>query len=408
MNKYRKIIVVILMLVLLVSCSNEERMKVSELKNWEDVLQKGKGKEVTILMWGGNESINSYMDTFVAENLKEMYDITLKRVPMNASDYLAKLINEKKNNLEVGTADLVWINAENFKTAKEGKLLSEPFTHLLNNLDKYYDKKSKDLIFDSGISIDNNEAIWGRAQLVLSYDEKQIKNPPQSYKELLEFVKLYPGKFTYPMIPDDFVGVAFVRNAYYELTGEKDIFLEDMTKDEFITLSEPVMDYFKELSSYLWEEGKVYPASQAKVDDLFKNGEVYITLGFEIGKTSGLIKSGVYPESVKTYVFKTGTIGNSHYLAIPYNSPQTAAALLVIDFLESPEAQIEKMNPEIWGDMPAFDVSKISNELKGKLEIYEGNPGMLSIKELNDNRNPEMKSKYIDWVKEIWLEKIGE
>lgn len=46
---------------------------------------------------GGNEGINQYMDTFVADNLKEQYGIILNRVPMGgAGDYLNKLINEKK------------------------------------------------------------------------------------------------------------------------------------------------------------------------------------------------------------------------------------------------------------------------------------------------------------------------
>lgn len=37
-------------------------------------------------------------------------------------------------------------------------------------------------------------------------------------EELLEFCKKYPGKVTYPALPD-FTGSAFVRNIIYELCG---------------------------------------------------------------------------------------------------------------------------------------------------------------------------------------------
>jgi len=67
-----------------------------------------------------------------------------------------------------------------------------------------------------------NENYWNDLnfkQLVITYDSAAVKNPPKTYKELREWVKQNPGKFTYPRLPDDFVGSAFVRNAFYELTG---------------------------------------------------------------------------------------------------------------------------------------------------------------------------------------------
>lgn len=398
-------------LLLLSSCTKDtppnKPTNLSTYEQWEDVVKDGSHKEVTILMWGGNESINQYMDTFVATHMKEQYDITVKRVPMNAPDYLAKLLNEKKSNVDVGTGDLVWINAENFRTAKEGGLIDGPFTHLLPHLKTNYDANSNDLTLDSGIPIEGYEAIWGRAQLVLTYDSSHVSNPPTSFEELLAWAKENPGKVTYPKVPDDFVGTAFVRTAFYELTGNYDAYKEDMTKEAFNELGAPVMAYFNELSPYLWREGTTYPATQAQMDDLFKNGEIAMTIGFEVGKTSGLVASGVYPDTVKTYVFDTGTIGNAHYLAVPYNAPEKAAALLLIDFLQSPMAQLEKMNPNVWGDMPAFDVSTLTEEDKAILKSYDSVPGGISLETLTTKRLPEMKAQYIDWIKELWVNEVG-
>jgi len=376
--------------------------------SWEQVVKDGKNQEVTILMWGGNESINQYMDGFVAENLKKMYGIKLNRVPMNAPEYLSKLLNEKKAGLTAGTADLLWINAENFRTAKDGGLLWGPFTDMLPTLKTAYDQAASDLSMDTGIPIQGYEAIWGRAQLVLTYDAAKVPNPPKTYAELLTWAQENPGQFTYPKLPDDFVGGAFVRNAYYELTENPESLLSDMDKAAFEKFSEPVVTYFQELAPYLWREGTAYPVTQAQQDELFKNGEVAMTMGFEVGKTAGLVKSGVYAETVKAYVFDTGTIGNAHYLAIPYHSPQKAAAMLVVDFLESPSAQLEKFDPEVWGDMPALDVTKLDDTQKKRLAELESAPGTIPMAALSAKRNPEMKSVYIDYIKEIWAANIGQ
>ena len=409
MNKIMKAIALLIVTLLLASCGTNSAVKIEEpeLKVWEDALANGEGQEVTILMWGGNEAVNRYMDGYVSENLKEMYDITLKRVPMNAPEFMNKLLNEKKSGLNVGTADLLWINAENFRTAKNAGILWGPFTNILSNVKSYYDLEASDLLYDTGIPIEGHEAIWGRAQLVLTYDSNYIKEPPKNFKDLLDWVKNNPGKFTYPKLPDDFVGAAFIRTAYYELTGESEIFQQEMTKEEFKEISEPVIEYFREMNIYLWRAGRAFPATQAQQDELFKNGEVYMTMGFEIGKTAGLVQTGVYPESVKTFVFDSGTIGNSHYLAIPYNSPNKAAALLTIDFLQSPDAQIEKLKAEVWGDMPAFDTNRLLQQHKQRLMDVTAGPAAIPIEEITAKRLPEMQSQYIEWIKELWLEEIG-
>lgn len=407
-NKFVGLFFCILLTFNLVACqtSNESIKRLKEYDHFNEVLEDGQNKSVTIFMWGGNESINQYMDGYVAENLKDLYGISLKRVPMNAPEYLTKLINEKKNGISIGTGDLLWINAENFLTAKSAELLDGPFYHLLDNQNKYYDSNALDLSFDSGIPIDGYEAIWGKAQLVLTYDSALVKNPPKSYAALLEWAKENPGKFTFPKIPDDFVGTAFLRNSFYELTGQKEIFLEAMPKEEFNDLSKAVVDYFLELKPYMWQEGNNFPSSQAQLDEMFKSGELYMTMGFEIGKTAGLISSGVYADTVKTYVFDTGSIGNSHYLAIPYNAKEPAGALLVIDFLQSPEAQYEKMKSEVWGDMPALDINKIPEDIHKDIGIIEKKEGSLSLNYLNEKRLPEMNAQLIEWIKTMWLEEI--
>ncbi|MDK9711315.1 ABC transporter substrate-binding protein [Acidaminobacter sp.] len=374
--------------------------------SWSEVEEAGRDQTVTILMWGGNELVNTYMDTTVSSYLKETYNITLNRVPMNPPDYLSLLLNEKTAGVAEGSADLLWINAENFRTAKEGGLLWGPYDQLLENQTKYYETSAGDLNSDSGIPIEGMEAIWGRAQLVLTTDTARVEAPPKSYKALLEWAKANPGRFTYPNPMEDFAGSAFVRSALYELTGESD-WSADLTEEAFKEKAQPVFDYFNELKPYLWREGTVYPSSQAQLDELFKNNEVDFTIGFELGKTAGQVAAGAYPETAEAYVFDTGTIGNAHYLAVPFNAPQKAAALLTINALQSPELQLEKFKPAVWGDMPAFDAAALSEEEQAALKAIEAEVFPMPLEALAERRLPELKAVYIDWIEMLWSEIAG-
>lgn len=374
--------------------------------SWSEVEAAGRDKNVTILMWGGNDLVNTYMDETVASYLKETYNITLNRVPMNPPEYLSLLLNEKTAGVAQGSADLLWINAENFRTAKEGGLLWGPYDTLLENQQQYYDLNAGDLNSDSGIPIDGMEAIWGRAQLVLTTDTARVAAPPKSYEALLEWAKANPGRFTYPNPMEDFAGSAFVRSALYELTGESD-WSAELSEAEFKEKAQPVFDYFNTLKPYLWREGMAYPSSQAQLDELFRNNEVDFTLGFELGKTAGQVASGVYPQTAEAYVFDTGTIGNAHYLAVPFNAPQKAAALLTINALQSPQLQIEKFKPAVWGDMPAFDANALTEVQNAELKTIEAEVFPLPLEAIAARRLPELKAVYIDWIEMLWSEMAG-
>ena len=60
--------------------------------------------------------------------MKERYGITLKRVPADAAVFVNKLLAEKQAGAGKGTMDLLWINGENFKNARENDLLYGPVT----------------------------------------------------------------------------------------------------------------------------------------------------------------------------------------------------------------------------------------------------------------------------------------
>jgi putative spermidine/putrescine transport system substrate-binding protein len=61
------------------------------------------------------------------------------------------------------------------------------------------------------------------------------------------------------------------------------------------------------------------------------------------------------------FVLHTGTLQNSHYLGIVDRSSHKAAAMVVVNFLISPEAQLRKLDPAVWGDGTVIDVMKLTD-----------------------------------------------
>jgi putative spermidine/putrescine transport system substrate-binding protein len=374
---------------------------------WSQVAEQAKGQTVNLYMWGGSDSINKYIDEWVAPRLKKEADVTLKRVPMNdTKDIINKLITEKQASKRQGTIDIMWINGENFKSSKESGLLLGSFVSKLPNAKEYVDLDSPDIANDFGLPTEGMEAPWGKAQFVFVYDEEKVKNPPKSMEALRAWMKQNPGKFTYPA-PPDFTGSAFVRHAMYETTGGHEQYLEELDQAQLESKLNPLWNELNEMEPYLWREGKTYPESLAKLDQLFANGEVWMSMGYDPARASNLIEKGTYPKTARTFVLDGGTLSNTHYLAIPYNAPNPAGAMAAINYLLSPEAQIAKYDPKHWGEDMSIDPAKLSAEDQKKLAAIDRGPASLPADVLASRRLPEIASSYVDVVEKGWTEHVA-
>ena len=95
---------------------------------YEEMLEEAKGTTVTFYGWGGDENLNEWLDNSFAPVMKEKYDITMERVPMDIEQVLSQLSGEIEGGEEDGSIDMIWINGENFQSAKENNMLYGPFT----------------------------------------------------------------------------------------------------------------------------------------------------------------------------------------------------------------------------------------------------------------------------------------
>jgi len=414
MNKKNVAVIILLIssLFMFSACSSKsEDVEVSEISGlgaleWSEVLEKAKGQVVDIHMWGGSEYVNNYMDDYVRSELKERYDITLNRVPVtDIRDVINKLLVEKEEGKDDGTVDLIWLNGENFKVAKENEILYGELTSLVPNYIKYVSVGAQDLNYDFGYKTDGYEIPWGKSQFVMVYNSDMLPNPPKSMEELKIWISENPGKFTYPS-PPDFTGSAFVRNAMYETSGGYEKYLADMSDEDFASNVAPLWTYLNDIEKDLWRSGETYPASSAILDQLFANGEVYMTMSYNPVHASNMVASGTFPSSTKSFVFDGGTVSNTHYLSIPFNSSDEEASVVVLNFLLSPEAQAMKNNPEYWGDFTVLDFEKLTADEKMLFDELDLGEATLSTEELASKRVPEISSEYVNKLEKGWLEEV--
>ena len=150
----------------------------------------------------------------------------------------------------------------------------------------------------------------------------------------------------------------------------------------------------------VWVNGENFRTMRQQ--DLFANSEVSFDMAYNPAEASSLVENGRYPATTRTFVFDSGTIANTHYVAIPYNSDHKAAAMVVANFLLSPAAQLSKAQPENWGDLPALDPALLPADLQSQFAAIPRGAATLSTEELAAYRLPELQAPWLVAFEQGW------
>lgn len=386
------------------ACRKEEAAEqdLSQL-SFEELSEQAKGSTVHFYGWGGDEQINHWIDEVFAPKMKETYDITIDRVPMDIDQILSKLSSEVQAGKQDGSIDMIWLNGENFFSAKENNLLYGPITQLLPNFARYVDEESEDVRYDFAYPIDGYEAPYGKAQLVLINDSEKTPETPSNAQELLEFAKKYPGKVTYPA-PPDFTGSAFVRNIIYEFVDPQVFVDMEADKETVKEAIEPALDYLRQLNPYLWKEGKSFPATVAQQETMYMDGELFLHMRYESYWIATAIEKGMCSPTSRSFLLDKGTIGNTNFVAVAQNASNKAGALVAINELLTPEVQASRYeNLKI---LPVLDYEKLSDEEKTLFDAVDPGPGTIPQQQLQEKRQPEMPVRLVPIIEELWQEEV--
>ena len=285
---------------------------------------------------------------------------------------------------------------------KEEQLLFGPFTEELPNFALVDIDGKPTTIVDFAEGTEGLESPWGIAQPTFFADGAKLDTPPMSMMELLDLARDEPGRITYPA-PPDFHGTTFVKQALAETIEDRAMLPLSIDKAAFTEAAKPLFEFLDQLHPYLWREGKQFPQSQAQVTQMLADSELLVGLTFNPNEPANLVASSTLPATTIAWQNRGGTIGNTHFVAIPINAKSKAAAEVVANFLLSPEAQARKADLKIWGDPTVLDMGKLTPAQRG-LFSRAREPG--SVKE-PARTIPEPHGSWVPLIEAAWLERYG-
>jgi len=327
---------------------------------WSAVLAGARGQTVNFNAWAGDEKTNAFI-AWVGAEVERRYDVKVNHVKLkDTSEAVTRVVAEKAAGRDRdGSVDLVWINGPNFLALREQKLLFGPFATSLPNY-RYVDTDHvRSNVVDFTIPVDGMESPWRRAQIVFVYDGKRVPEPPRSMAALAQWAARHPGRTTHPSVRN-FLGVTFLKQALCEQAPDPQVLQSPATDATFAAVTAPLWAWYDALRPTLWRRGEQFPENGPAQRQLMNDGEIDVMISFNPAEAAVAQLSGQLPDSVRTLVFDGGTIGNTSFVAIPYNAANRAGAMVVADFLLEPATQARAQDVREMGNFTVLDLAKLS------------------------------------------------
>ncbi len=367
---------------------------------WSSVLADAEGQEVDLWMYGGDRQGNAYVDDVLAPAAEEV-GVTLTRVPVaDTADALARVLTELQAGRDDGSVDLLWVNGENFASGRQAGAWLCGWAQRLPNA-RYTDPGDPLLTSDFGVPVEGCEAPWHKAQFVVAYDSAAVPSPPRSVEELFAWAEANPGRFTYPA-PPDFTGSAFVRQALYALAGGPGAVPAEYDEAAFEQVAPALYDRLAALAPSLWRGGETYPRDLAQLEELYAGDQVDITMTYGPATLDDLVADGTFPASTRVLPLEGGALGNASFLAIPVNAADAAGAQVVADLALSPEQQLAKARPEVWGQYTVLDLERVPAEVAEGFAALPASDVVPPAEELSRGSLPELGAGWVTPLEDGW------
>jgi len=373
-------------------------------RSWDQVLEEAQGQTVSLWMWGGDTQGNAYVDDVLAPAAEEL-GVTLTRVPItDTKDAINRILAEKQADRTDGSIDLVWVNGDNFRTGQQAgiwlcdwadDLPSAAFTAPDDPL----------LANDFGTPVNGCESPWHKAQFTFVYDSARVPDPPRTMPDLLDWIRMNPGRFTYPA-PPDFTGSVFVREALYASAGGYENVPAEYSQEAYDDVTPRLWEILDDIRGSLWRSGETYPKDSTQLDELFATGQVDFTMTYGPATLTELVADGTFPATTTVLTLDEGTVGNASFLAIPVASAHSAGAQVVANLALSPAQQVAKADPGVWGQFTALDVASLPAEEAAAFAALPSSPVVPSYDVLSRNANPELAAAWVPALDEGWRRNV--
>ena len=369
---------------------------------WDSIVDRARGTTVIWRMWRGDPAINTFVDKWVAPRLLSQYGITLQAVNGQGNELVDQLTVEQEAGATTGTASLLWINGETFGALRARQLLGGPWSQVLPATAAV---DSSSLIISRDFEQDpaGFESPWGTVQLAMIYDSARTPLPPRTTAELTSWIRAHPGRFTYDQ---SFAGITFLKGILYALNGGVDTFRGGFDSTRYVASRTRLFAWLDSLKPFLWREGKQYPPDVAALHRLFANGEIDFSMSNNQNEAVTKAMQGVLPKTSRALVLREGTIANTHFLGIPANAPNAAGAMVVANFLLTPEAQLEKQRPTVWADGTVLSLARLPAEWRVRFDSVVNDPRLVAADSLRLYARPEVSPRYHERLQDDWRRMI--
>ena len=388
----------------LASLATSARAEGSTAQDFTAVLEQARGQTVYWHAWGGDPKINDFI-AWVGQTAQDRHGVTLTQVKLAAtSDAVARVLAEQEAGQTAdGAVDLIWINGENFAAMKSQGLLYGPFATSLPNWPLVDVAQKPATVTDFTLPTEGYESPWAMARLVFEYDAARLPAPPKTLQELEIWAGQNPGRFTYPQ-PPDYIGLTFLKQALYGLLPDPSILQAPADGPNYDTSAALLWAFLDALHPNLWRAAQAFPANEPALGQLLADAEVDISLSFNPGRASAEIVAGTLPDSIRTFTFTQGTIGNASFLAIPFNAAHKAGAQVIANLILDPEVQARAADPAVLGFLSVLNMSALTPADKARFDSLPLGPATLP------DLGPALLEPHASWMTRIaadWSNRYG-
>ena len=371
-------------------------------QDWEETVAAAAGQTVFFNAWGGDERINAYI-AWAGDRVREDFGVTVQHVKLaDTAEAVNRVrLEQQAKKITGGSIDLIWINGENFATMKSEGLLFGPWAEHLPAFAGVDVEGKPTTVLDFQTPTEGFEAPWGMAQFNVIVDGALAPDFPTALSDLTDWAAQNPGRFTYPQ-PPNFLGTTFLKQATLARSDNPNALYAPVDVADFAAVTAPVWAFLDQLHPNLWQRGQNFPVSGPAAQQLLSDAETAATLSFFPLEGPALVAAETFVEATVVQGFDGGSIGNTHFVAIPFNSSAAAGAQVFANFLMTPEAQIRKQSLAAWGDATVLDESRLSAaEQSALLEATNG----LSVSV--GSVLPEPHPSWTSALEAAWLQRYG-
>ena len=148
--------------------------------------------------------------------------------------------------------------------------------------------------------------------------------------------------------------------------------------------------------------GRQFPQSGPAARQLLSDSEIDMLISFDPAEAAAWVASGLAPDTVRTFTLEKGTIGNTSFVAIPYNSGSKDAAMVLADFLLEPVTQARAQDTSHLGSFTVLDLDKLDENQRHLFDEIPTSPALPTNEDLR-LAQPEPHASWMTRIADEWM-----